>query len=297
MKIRTKQYKDKVYLEYEHQEGSGKHMLFTNAEYFMFDVESEEYKNIMSKTGGFVANVTSRYIEKNELDCSYIMLCCIPQEYNDYLFEFLYLDKDKNILRYMKDDNPYDYEYFKDKFNNCTVETGMVYDLENIESFSEIIQQFSPVSSPKFSFTVDGKNIEWDSRLFLPENSDFSVFVEETRNTIKMNHGIGSVLKFDLNALNGFCVKGHVLNGRGEYIPSYKINYGVCSEDEYIQMLQKKHPDVIDVEKIKEHIDPHPFEFTLSINMAKSIASRLSIYKQPEFIRSTNDEEDTDYDK
>lgn len=297
MEIRAKQYKDKVYLEYEHQEESGKHMIFTNAEYFMFDVESEEYKNIMSKTGGFVANMTSRYIEENKLDCSYIMLCCIPQEYNDYLFEFLYLDKDKNILRYMKDDNPYDYEYFKDKFNNCTVEAGMVYDLENIESFSEITKQFSPVSSPKFPFTVDGKNIEWDSRLFLPENSDFSIFVEETRNTIKMNHGIGSVLKFDLNALNGFCVKGHVLNGRGEYIPSYKINYGVCSEDEYIKMLQKKHPDVIDVEKIKEHIDPHPFEFTISINIAKSIASRLSIYKQPELGKSLNIEEEYDYDK
>lgn len=297
MEIRTKQYKDKVYLEYEHQEGNGKRMLFTNAEYFMFDVESEEYKNITSKTGGFVANVTSRYIEGNKLDCSYIMLCCIPQEYNDYLFEFLYLDKDKNVLKYMEDDNPYDYEYFKDKFKNCTVEAGMVYDLENIESFSEITKQFSPVSSPKFPFTVDGKNIEWDSRLFLPENSDFSIFVEETRNTIKMNHGIGSVLKFDLNALNGFCVKGHVLNGRGEYIPSYKINYGVCSEDEYIKMLQKKHPDVIDVEKIKEHIDPHPFEFTISINIAKSIASRLSIYKQPELGKSLNIEEEYDYDK
>lgn len=297
MEIRTKQYKDKVYLEYEHQEGNGKRMLFTNAEYFMFDVESEEYKNITSKTGGFVANVTSRYIEGNKLDCSYIMLCCIPQEYNDYLFEFLYLDKDKNVLKYMEDDNPYDYEYFKDKFKNCTVEAGMVYDLENIESFSEITKQFSPVSSPKFPFTVDGKNIEWDSRLFLPENSDFSIFVEETRNTIKMNHGIGSVLKFDLNALNGFCVKGHVLNGRGEYIPSYKINYGVCSEDEYVQMMQKKHPDIIDVEKIKEHIDPHPFEFTISINIAKSIASRLSIYKQPELGKSLNIEEEYDYDK
>lgn len=297
MEIRTKQYKDKVYLEYEHQEESGKHMLFTNAEYFMFDVESEEYKNIMSKTGGFVANMTSRYIEENKLDCSYIMLCCIPQEYNDYLFEFLYLDKDKNILRYMKDDNPYDYEYFKDKFANCTVETGMVYNLKNIESFSKITKQVSPISSPKFSFTVDGKDLDWNDSIFCPENFNFSIFTKKTRDALELNHGIGSVLKFDLNALQGFCLKGSVLNGRGEHIPSYKINYGVCSENEYIQMLQKKHPDVIDVEKIKEHIAPHPFEFTLSINMAKSIASRLSIYKQPEFIRSTNDEEDTDYDK
>lgn len=297
MEIRTKQYKDKMYLEYEYQEESGKHMLFTNAEYFMFDVESEEYKNIISKTGGFVANVTSRYIEENKLDCSYIMLCCIPQEYNDYLFEFMYLDKDKNILKYMKDDNPYDYDYFKSKFKNCTVETGMVYDLENIEPFSEITKQVSSVSSPKFPFTVDGKDLEWNDSIFCPENSDFSIFAEETRNVIKMNHGIGSVLKFDLNALDGFCLKGHILDGHGEYIQSYKIDYGVRNEDEYVQMWQKKHPDVIDVEKIKEHIDPHPFEFTLSINMAKSISSRLSIYKQPELGKSLNIEEDYDYDK
>lgn len=297
MEIRTKQYKDKVYLEYEHQEENGKHMLFTNAEYFMFDVESEEYKNIMSKTGGFVANVTSRYIEENKLDCSHIMLCCIPQEYNDYLFEFLYLDKDRNILNYMKDYNPYDYEYFKDKFKNCTVETGMVYDLENIESFSEITKQVSPVSSPKFPFTVDGKDLKWDDLIFCPESSDFSIFTEETRNVIKMNHGIGSVLKFNFNTLGGFCMKGHILDGNGEYIPSYKINYGVCREDEYVQMLQKKHPDVIDVEKIKEHIDPHPFEFTISLRSAKACAHRLSIYKQPEFTRSTNEEEGYDYDK
>lgn len=298
MEIRTKQYKDKVYLEYEHyEEESGKHMLFTNAEYFMFDAESEEYQDIMKKTGGYVANVTSRYIEENNLDCSYIMLCCIPQEYNDYLFEFVYLDEEKNILRYMKDYNPYDYEYFKDKFKNCIVETGTVYDLENIESFSEITKQFSPVSSPKFPFTVDGKDMKWDDLIFCPESPDFSIFTKETRDILEMNHGIGSVLKFDLNALQGFCLKGSVLNNRGEYIPSYKINYGVCSEDEYVQILQKKHPDVIDVEKIKEHIDPHPFEFTISISMAKSIANQLSFYKQPEFTRSTNEEEEYDYDK
>ncbi len=297
MEIRTKQYKDKVYLEYEHQEESGKHMFFTNAEYFMFDVESDEYKYIMSKTGGFVANVTSRYIEENKLDCSYIMLCCIPQEYNDYLFEFLYLDKDKNILRYMKDDNPYDYEYFRDKFKNCTVEAGMVYDLENIESFSKITEQVSPISSPKFSFTVDGKNIEWDSRLFLPESPDFSIFTEEKRDALKMNHGIGSVFKFNVNTLDGFCLKGHILDGHGEYIPSYKIDYGVCSEDEYIQIHQKEYPNETNVEEIREDIDTNPFEFTISINMAKSIAHRFSIYKQPEFIRSTNDEEEYDYDK
>lgn len=297
MEIRTKQYKDKVYLEYEHQEESGKHMLFTNAEYFMFDVESEEYKNIMLKTGGFVANMTSRYIEENKLDCSYIMLCCIPQEYNDYLFEFLYLDKEKNILKYMKDNNPYDYDYFKNKFKNCTVEAGMVYDLENIESFSKITKQASPISSPKFSFTVDGKDLKWDDLIFCPENSDFSIFTKETRDVLKMNHGIGSVLRFDLNALQGFCLKGSVLNGRGEYIPSYKINYGICSEDEYVQMMQKKHPDIIDVEKIKEQIDTDPFEFTISTSMIKINANNLSIYKQPELDKSLNIEEEYDYEK
>ena len=297
MEIRTKQYKDKVYLEYEHQEESGKHMLFTNAEYFMFDVESEEYKNIMSKTGGFVANVTSRYIEENKLDCSYIMLCCIPQEYNDYLFEFLYLDKDKNILRYMKDDNPYDYDYFKDKFKNCTVETGMVYDLENVKSFSKITKQVSPISSPKFSFTVDSKDLDWNDSIFCPENFNFSIFTKETRDVLEMNHGIGSVLKFDLNALQGFCLKGSVLNGRGEYIPSYKIDYGVCNEDEYVQMYQRKYPDETDVKKIREDIDTNPFEFRISISMVKSIANQLSIYKQSKVTHLTNEEEGYDYEK
>lgn len=75
MKFALKSYQDKEYIEYSDNEQT-----FTNAEYFIFSATSEEYHNIVDRTGGFVANMTRRYIEEHQLDAAAIMLCCIPQK-------------------------------------------------------------------------------------------------------------------------------------------------------------------------------------------------------------------------
>ena len=91
MEFKLKDYKGNKYIEYFDEK---RNLRFTNAEYFIFDVLSEEFKEIMRTTGGFVANMTTRHIKENQLDAAYIMLCCIPQEYNNFVFKFVYLDKD-----------------------------------------------------------------------------------------------------------------------------------------------------------------------------------------------------------
>lgn len=43
---------------------------YTNMEYFVIDVKCEKFAEIMSGTGGFVANMTTRLFEKEHLDVS-----------------------------------------------------------------------------------------------------------------------------------------------------------------------------------------------------------------------------------
>lgn len=52
------------------------------------------------------------------------MLVAVPQATNSFLFNFVYLDKNKQLLKYYKDSDCMDYIYFRKKFESCTVSRG-----------------------------------------------------------------------------------------------------------------------------------------------------------------------------
>lgn len=96
-------------------------------EYFIIDVKSDIFNNIMESTGGFVANMTTRLFEKENLDVSYLMLVAIPQPNNNFVFKFAYFDNEFNLLKTYIDNNYNDYKYFKNKFKDCTIKNQEVF--------------------------------------------------------------------------------------------------------------------------------------------------------------------------
>lgn len=127
----TKDGKEYNYISYLYHEvndrGDEKRDTFTNMEYFIIDVKSDIFNNIMESTGGFVANMTTRLFEKENLDVSYLMLVAIPQPNNNFVFKFAYFDNEFNLLKTYIDNNYNDYRYFKNKFKYCTIKKLEVF--------------------------------------------------------------------------------------------------------------------------------------------------------------------------
>lgn len=207
----SKKYDDNhSYLEYTNGFNT-----FNNAEYFTFDVKSETFAEIMHCVGGFTANITTRYIKENNLDARYIMLCCVPQESNRYIFRFVYLDENKNILAQEGDDNPFDYEYFRDKFKECTVESGMIYELESVESLKALTKDFNPAPKTTCYFQVEGRDVSFSDKLVATDMFFFKDYMQEKLKEIGASK---VVFTFSTNRLNGFCAVGQIYHEDGSIV-------------------------------------------------------------------------------
>lgn len=246
MQCVSKRYNDsRSYLEY-----SNEHNVFTNAEYFMFDVKSEIFAEIMRAVGGFTANMTTRYIKENNLDVRYIMLCHVPQESNRYIFRFVYLDENKNILAQEGDDNPFDYEYFKEKFKDCTVKEGFIYELESEESLKELTKDFNPAPKTTCYFKVEGRDVNFTDTLVA---DDTFFFVEEMREKLNAINAKRSVFKFSFDRLNGFVAKGQIYNADGSVVLESQLD----DED-----------------------DAKEFSFTMTMGSMRAISDKLKFYTE-----------------
>ena len=163
---------------------------FTNMEYFIIDTKSETFNNIMKKTGGFVANMTTRLFEKQNLNVSYLMLVAIPQSNNNFVFKFAYFDNEFNLLKTFIDNNYTDYKYFKDKFKDCTIKKlGSVFDLLSDERFNNITKDISYNTSCDFDLIVDGQPIDENTILYCYD-IDLSPYQKDvlTENNIEVDH-------------------------------------------------------------------------------------------------------------
>ena len=278
MTIEKRTYNKYTYLTY----GDGD-VTFTNADYFTINTQSKSYKDIMDHTGGFVADMTSRHIKNNHLDCSSIMLCCLPQEYNDFLFAFVYLNDQNNILDCQYGNNPNDYLYFKKKFSDCISKKGKVYDFLYKKSFREITKDVCLQSSPEYSITVDGKHITEDDILFCPEKNAFSLYADEIKENIRKSKGIGTVLSLDFTVLNGFCFNCNVVKSNGELLSNLQVDRGIVNDQElkqFVNLVKEKNPDLTEeyiVDRLRT--EEEPSSFSLSYSIVKSILSHLSFYQ------------------
>lgn len=269
MKFELKSYKGNNYIEYKDEE---KNITFNNAEYFMFDVTSEIFKDIMHATGGFTANMTTRFIKEKGLNnIKYIMLCCIPQPFVDFVFHFVYLDENKNILEYMEDNNYFDYDYFKKKFNDCIVEEGFIYDLIEIQSLNNLTKEFCLNPSISFDFKVEGKDVHFEDTFI---SYDFSFFKEDIKNNLSKLNAKCVVLTFDCNKLNFITFKGKVIGNDNKNILYYQATSGIKDKELYIKEMQKKYNDFEEKDVCFDE-----FEFNLSVKIFKMFADKMKILK------------------
>lgn len=264
MEFKLKDYKGNKYIEYFDEK---RELMFTNAEYFIFDVLSEEFKEIMRTTGGFVANMTTRHIKENQLDAAYIMLCCIPQEYNNFVFKFVYLDKNYNILTSMYDNNYFDYDYFKKKFSDCIVKEGFIYDLNEIDTFNDLVKEFNLSPSINFYFKVEGKDISYNDTF---KSTDFSIFKEDIRKNLEKLKAKAFVLNFDSNYFNFIGTIGKIIGPNDEILLFYQIESGILDREEYIKFMQEEEPDFSDKDVFDEE-----FTFNLTLSTTKTISNKL----------------------
>ena len=275
LKLTTKKYKEKQYLEYDltvENDYKKEHFVFTNAEYFIIDINTEEFKDIMGRTGGFVANMTTRHIKERNLDANYIMLCCVPQEYNDFVFKFLYLDKDYNILDSVFDNNYYDYYYFKKKFKDCITKEGIIYELETIKNLKLLLEECHPNPSPNFSLKVKEKNITPTTKLIC---HNFGMFKENIKENLEKINAKSIVLTMDYTPFDFLHFKGKVIDDSNNFIPYYQVKSGIVDKQEYINHMRTKFENFGENE-----VEDATFEFTLLFSIAKIFENELDFYEK-----------------
>jgi len=266
MIFESKSYGNKNYIEYKDEESE---LVFNNASYFMFDVTSKTFHDIMSSTGGFVANVTTRYMKEHNIDAAYIMLCTVPQEYNDYLFKFVYLDKNMNILKLdpQWDNNYFDYAYFRKKFSDCIVKEGLIFELEQIDSLQELTNLFYPNPSTDFNFQIDGRNVSFND-IFV--YNGIGVFKDSIQEELKQLDAETLLFQFDFDTLNGIDAKGMIITADGNPLLNYQFYSGILDKDEYLKEACSTRPGFTE-----ENVDCDIYEFILSLEQIKAIANEL----------------------
>lgn len=246
-------------------------------EYFVIDVKCEKFAEIMSGTGGFVANMTTRLFEKEHLDVSYLMLVAIPQATNKFLFNFVYLNKNKKgVLKSYKDSSRMDYLYFRKKFKSCTVSRGSVYDLD----YNFLKEQISDTVSTDFDLIVEGRPITKEDTIIVNDSSvclnEYEKYSIDRRN-IKIDH-----FEFSLD-FSGFDIllKGVAITESGETLKDYEISSRYKDIDTIEDYIAHKRAELKEFygHDVDFEIVPKDYELRLSFGFAKRIGDKLS-YKR-----------------
>jgi hypothetical protein len=234
LNFEIKTYEDYNYIEY-HEIESDK--TFSNAEYFIFDVKSDEFINTMEYTGGFCANMTTRYIKDHNLDANYIMLAAIPQYYNSYRYMIAYLDENYNMLNYMFGSNPSDYMYFKRKFKKCIIRDGIVFELEDDARFNALTELCCKHGILDFDMMINDEPIKLHDKI---KFDDFSIFKKEAQE--KLEKLGASYLELELvhNSLMFLDFTGIVIDNNCNAIKSYQFYSGIKDEDAYVEHMRAK---------------------------------------------------------
>lgn len=242
----------------------------------MVDVKCEKFIKIMSSTGGFVANMTTRLFEKEKLDVYYMMLVAIPQSTNSFLFNFVYLDKNKKLLKYYRDSNCMDYIYFRKKFDSCTVSRGSVYDLD----FDFLKEQISPNVTTDFNLIIEGRPVTKEDIIIFNDSSVCLHSYEKDdidRRGIEIDH-----FEFNLD-FSGYeaTLIGVAVTKSGKIVKDYELDSkyeDVNTDEDYINRkraeLKEFYGHDIDFEiKLEDH------EFRISFDFARNFSEKLSYKK------------------
>lgn len=281
MQFEIKNYKGNKYIQYTTERG----YTFSNAEYFMFDVTSDTFKDFMSRIGGFTANMTTRYIKEHNLDVSSIMLCSIPQEYNDFIFGFVYLDKDKNVLSVEYDNDYGDYKYFKEKFENYIIETGFIFDLKDIVSFHNITEKINKNPSTEFGIEIEGRPVTYEDVLIYPYSE---VTFRDEKQKERLDKLDVSYMKMSFTDNLGFVsnvrLKCEFFDSENNQIKEYQVFSGIKDREEYIAYQRQED------EKYQESKDmslEENYSFNQNLSFLKQVTDKCTYYQG--YLENTNE--------
>lgn len=264
--------KIRYYIEYEFKDNNGEIKTFNNAEYFKIDINSDKFESIMSNVGGFCANVTTRLIEDKKLkDITKIALFCIPQEYNDFIFTFIYIDKNNKIQHIMYDNKYYDYEYFKNKFKDCIIESGFIYDLEdNDETFKNLFNEVCYNPSVKFKYIVNNRNVKFTDTF---EIEDLNILNDRVKNKVLKLGARKIIFSFNVNPFRFINLEGKILLNNGNYLLNYQYKSGLSDKGEYYKLMKEKRDGDFEYDYIDDSI------FTFNVSLSQKLFDKLKFSK------------------
>lgn len=277
-----KEYNYISYLYHQVNEcGDEKRDVFTNMDYFVIDVKSDIFNNIMKSTGGFVANMTTRLFEEKNLDVSYLMLVTIPQPNNNFVFKFAYFDNEYNLLKTYIDNNYTDYKYFKNKFKDCTIKkSGSVFDLLLDKKFNDITKDIFYNTSCDFDLIVDGEPIDENVILYF-NDADLllnSYYKENlARNNIEIDH---FEFKVAYNGINFVYLKGIAIDTNGDTVKDFQtdIEYsekGIVTIEQYKKLKIKEFSEYFG-HPYDGPISVDDFSISMSLDFAKNNSNKFS---------------------
>lgn len=284
--------KDYNYISYLYHEENkfGKEVCssFTNMEYFVIDTKSEAFNSIMKSTGGFVANMTTRLFEEQNLDVSYLMLVAIPQPNNNFVFKFAYFDNEFNLLKTFIDSNYTDYKYFKDKFKDCTIKRlGSVFNLLSDERFNNITKDISYNTSCDFDLIVDGQPIDENTILYCYD-IDLTPHQKEVlaKNHIEIDH---FEFKIAYGGIEFVYLQGIAVDIDGNTIKRFQANSEYCEKgistiEQYKEYERKQLSEFFGY-PYDSPIKVEDFTITLSLREAKRFPDKFSYSLEKLFIR------------
>ena len=258
MQHTLKDYEGHKYIEYYDAE-SGE--VFTNANYFIFDVICADFKALMKNTGGFTANMTTRMIEKLNLPCKSIMMCCSPNKNNEFLFQIAYLDENQNVLHIEWDNSYFDYAYFRKKFSDCIIEEGCIFDLLEQKQFQEITKEFKN-PSVSFDIQIDGREITTEDTLIC---KDLCFLKEEHIEKFKKFGIAYAEITYKIDCFHPYHFHVRFVKEDGNYLQNWQGLYGYQTLEEY------KNENTID------DFDMKDFEQFVSIPVLRHFINHFSL--------------------
>lgn len=291
-----KEYNYISYLYHEvNERGNETRDTFTNMEYFVIDVKSDIFNNIMESTGGFVANMTTRLFEKTNLDVSYLMLVAIPQPNNKFVFKFAYFDNEFNLLKTYTDNNYNDYKYFKNKFKDCTIKKlGSVFDLISNEKFNKITKDISYNTSCDFDLIVDGQPIDENVILYFNDvDLILNSYKKENlaRNNIEIDH---FEFKVAYNGIEFVYLEGIAIDTNGDTIKDFQTveeysKKGIVTIEQYKKLKIKELSEYFGYQ-YDGPISIDDFSISMSLGFAKDNSDKFSY--SPELLKIKTNELD-----
>lgn len=286
-------YRGKSYLKYKYIDTEEKTCEeFNNMDFLVIDVKCKAFADIMSKAGGFTANMTTRLFQNEHLDVYYMMLAAIPQSTNNFVFNFIYLDKNYKLLKYFSDDNCIDYLYFKKKFESCIINRGSVYDLD----FDFLKEQISDKVSSDFDLIIEGRPVTKED-IIIFNNSDFCLSEYEKKFINKRNLEIDHFeFKLSFGGLTLVHLDGKAVTTSNKTIKQYEIGKeylkeGIITDDDYINYERKKLKEYFGYD-IDPEITVEDYRFTIPLSFAKKYSDKLS-YKKSKYKDDTTLSQET----